>query len=219
MDRVNRIYVYKMTADNGGAPCIFGEQLLSLAICKPKIRSTARPDNPRGADWIIGIGGKNLGEGIIYVARTTGKAGVEYYRKRSFARRPDCIYKFKDGKLIRKATALYHKVESNMPRDVGIAPNYCNARVLLSSDFRFFGRNREPVPDRLQAFFKSIGQGHRVNHDDSIRGALLILIETLWQKYPAKMILGEPHSEPDGYVCFGTDEGSEACSLRPKSRC
>jgi hypothetical protein len=32
---------YKLTADNGGAPCVrYG--LLSLAICKPMIRKTAR---------------------------------------------------------------------------------------------------------------------------------------------------------------------------------
>lgn len=31
------IYVYKMVADNGGAPCVTGN-LLSLAICKPKIK-------------------------------------------------------------------------------------------------------------------------------------------------------------------------------------
>ena len=34
------IYVYKIVADIGGAPCV-KNNLLSLAICKPKIRKTA----------------------------------------------------------------------------------------------------------------------------------------------------------------------------------
>jgi Nucleotide modification associated domain 2 len=34
------IYFYKLTADNGGAPCV-RHGLLSLAICKPMIRKTA----------------------------------------------------------------------------------------------------------------------------------------------------------------------------------
>lgn len=32
-----KIYFYKLTADNGGAPCV-QDGLLSLAICKPMIR-------------------------------------------------------------------------------------------------------------------------------------------------------------------------------------
>ena len=34
------IYVYKIVADIGGAPCVWNN-LLSLAICKPMIRKTA----------------------------------------------------------------------------------------------------------------------------------------------------------------------------------
>src|ERR1700690_264081 len=63
---VSRVYIYKLTVDDGGAPCIQGGTLsfaickpaldcgwppclqggtVSLAICKPAIRATARPDN------------------------------------------------------------------------------------------------------------------------------------------------------------------------------
>ncbi len=51
MSTATDIYVYKMTADNGGAPCVH-RRLLSLAICKPKIRKAAN----RG-DLIFGFGG------------------------------------------------------------------------------------------------------------------------------------------------------------------
>jgi hypothetical protein len=49
------IYVYKMVVDNGGAPCVT-RKLLSLAICKPKIRKSAE----RGS-LIFGFGGKQYG--------------------------------------------------------------------------------------------------------------------------------------------------------------
>ncbi|MFM8479413.1 MAG: hypothetical protein ACKOEO_26795 [Planctomycetaceae bacterium] len=36
-----KVYVYKIVVDNGGAPCVH-DRLLSLAICKPAIRRTAQ---------------------------------------------------------------------------------------------------------------------------------------------------------------------------------
>jgi hypothetical protein len=35
-----KIYIYKLTSDDGGAPCV-RDGILSLAICKPWIRSVA----------------------------------------------------------------------------------------------------------------------------------------------------------------------------------
>jgi Nucleotide modification associated domain 2 len=55
MEREIRYYVYKMTTDNGGAPCIV-DGVLTLAICKPGIRSTAEK-----GDWLFGFGGQDLG--------------------------------------------------------------------------------------------------------------------------------------------------------------
>jgi Nucleotide modification associated domain 2 len=48
------IYAYKMTDDNGGAPCV-RDGFLTFAICKPEIRKIAKED-----DVLIGIGGRNL---------------------------------------------------------------------------------------------------------------------------------------------------------------
>jgi hypothetical protein len=49
-----RIYFYKLTEDNGGAPCVTSD-LLSLAICKPMIRKTAKE-----GDLIFGFGANSL---------------------------------------------------------------------------------------------------------------------------------------------------------------
>ena len=37
---MSKSFVYKLTVDNGGAPCV-SEDLLTLAICKPSVRSAA----------------------------------------------------------------------------------------------------------------------------------------------------------------------------------
>jgi Nucleotide modification associated domain 2 len=44
---MTKVYIYKLTVDDGGAPCV-QDEVLSLAICKPFIRSTAQQDNMTG---------------------------------------------------------------------------------------------------------------------------------------------------------------------------
>ena len=61
------IFIYKMVTDNGGAPCVF-RKLLSLAICKPKIRKSAKKGS-----LVFGFGGKRYQERLIYIARVTDK--------------------------------------------------------------------------------------------------------------------------------------------------
>ena len=60
-----RIYFYKLTADSGTAPCI-QNGLLSLAICKPMVRSGANID-----DFIFGFAANSLHRDNrwIYAAR------------------------------------------------------------------------------------------------------------------------------------------------------
>ena len=127
------IYVYKMVADNGGAPCVFGS-LLSLAICKPRIRKGAGKGS-----LVFGFGGKEYHERLLYIARVTDKLeGQDYYRLGDYARRPDCIYRSEEGSAIRKTSAKYHTKSDERKRDVGL--HFENAYVLLSDDFRYLGR-------------------------------------------------------------------------------
>ena len=201
-----RIFVYKMTTDNGGAPCVHNE-ILSLAICKPKIRGTAN-----AGDWVIGVGGKRLGKGVIYVARVSKAVGVEYYINRKFATRPDCIYRRTgSGELVRKAGAQYHEAPGNRYHDVGSAPKYRRARVLWCKEFRYFGENREPIPVRLREFITSIGRGHRVNLSTAVHKSLVSFIRTVQAKY-RKRILGKSIEKPSGSSRCNTDHGSaEVC--------
>lgn len=105
-----RFYLYKMTADNGGAPCV-QEGLLTLAICEPSIRRVA----PEGS-VIIGFAGHCLsGDGyednsIVYAAVVSRRlADGEYYSRRQYARRPDCIYRRAGKRFARKARAVFHR--------------------------------------------------------------------------------------------------------------
>ena len=201
-----RIFVYKMTTDNGGAPCVHNG-ILSLAICKPKIRGTAK-----AGDWVIGVGGKRLGEGVIYVARVSKTVGVEYYINRKFATRPDCIYRRTgSGELIRKAGAQYHEDPANLYHDVGPPPDHARARVLWCENFRYFGINREAIPERLREFITSIGRGHRVNLSTAVYKSLVSFLRAVQAKH-RKRILGKSIEKPSGSSRCNTDHGSaEVC--------
>ena len=86
---MGHIYFYKLTVDDGGAPCV-QDGLLSLAICKPMIRAGAEL-----GDLIFGFAANSLHHDnrLIYIARVTGKvAKGDYYTDPRFARRADCIY-------------------------------------------------------------------------------------------------------------------------------
>ena len=102
---VPRIYIYKLTADAGGAPCV-QNGLLSLAICKPMICRRAIRN-----DFLFGFAAKSLhpDNRLIYVARVTEKLCDEkYYKDTRYARRDDCIYKCKAGRFKWKEGSLHH---------------------------------------------------------------------------------------------------------------
>ncbi len=88
---MSRIYFYKLTADNGGAPCV-EDGLLSLAICKPMIRSTAEPE-----DLIFGFAANSphRDNRLIYIARITEKVcNGDYYREKRFAKGSNLFHDF-----------------------------------------------------------------------------------------------------------------------------
>jgi hypothetical protein len=78
---MSRIYYYKLTADNGGAPCIDGNWL-SLAICKPRIRSTAEKGS-----LVFGFAANSLhtDNRLIYIACVTEEKLREgaYYKNKN----------------------------------------------------------------------------------------------------------------------------------------
>ena len=200
------IYVYKMIADNGGAPCVH-LNLLSLSLCKPKVRRTAE----RGA-LVFGFGGHRLGGRLIFAARVTDKPAVgDYYRKPDYRGRPDCIYRDVGGRPKRIKGAQFHALTDQSVTDVGV--HFEKAYVLLSDDFRYFGAaGTTDYQERftaLSTMLRSLRRGHRLNHDWNLQEELCLLAFKLWRDFP-KGKNGEPSDADHSRRC-NTEPASVSC--------
>jgi hypothetical protein len=176
-------YIYKLKVDAGGARCL-SEGLLSLAICKPAIRSTAKP-----GDIIFGFAANYLyqNNSLVYVARVTNKLnGRKYFSTSKYTARPDCIYRWDGRHFEWKRDSKFH-APSDLAHDLGRAPAYKWANVLLSAgaeNFRYFGA-KCPVDYKqeyyhLKLLVEGLGQGHRVNFEPELRRELREFIQRLW---------------------------------------
>jgi hypothetical protein len=184
LPKTNKVYIYKMTTDDGGAPCVY-DGVWSLAICKPAIRSTARHGNV-----ILGFAGKDLYENnsLIYVAEVTRHLDGRKYFRDAYSKRPDCIYEWHRGGFERRPDSKFHSAPSNLAHDLGKAPGYKRANVLLSegtNHFRYFGEKcpveyKSPYP-RLKFLVEGLGQGHRVNFGLELQKELRQFIRRLFQ--------------------------------------
>ena len=171
-----RTYLYKLTSDRGGAPCAppphpGDDPLLTLSVCKPAIRRTARP-----GDRLLGITSVALAQrenyllgAVIYAAKVTETLdlGAYYEPEGPYTHRPDCIYAFhpETGELHHTGRTRLHTEPGYAARDVGRAPHFRNARTLLSTDFRYFGSSAVRIPAHLPLLrhtAEALGQGHRV---------------------------------------------------------
>jgi hypothetical protein len=209
---VPKLYIYKMTTDNGGAPCV-KDGTLSLAICKPAIRSSATE-----GDVILGFAANSLYENncLVYAATVTLKLnGKRYYANAKYTGRPDCIYEFEDGKYSWRAGARYHS-EDDLHHDLGFPDEYDRANVLLSEDyslFRYFGATcplqYRKKYRRLGDFITTLKQGHRVNLDDAVKREALGLLNDVWATAPTPNDTGAS-SGHCGTRC-GEDEGEGEC--------
>jgi hypothetical protein len=196
-----RIYLYKLTADSGGAPCV-ERGLLSLAICKPMIRCSAKC-----GDVIFGFAANSLRPNdnrLIYAARVTQTlSNGEYYKSSRYARRGDCIYRFRSGQCMWRRNAQHHGPD-DLVHDLGDHPKYPRAIVLLSTDFRYFGRAASDVYKskfpKVRDAVESLGRGLRVRHNPALRDQLLAMKKWVWRSTRNKMT-GPPTSAPSRRTC------------------
>lgn len=202
------IYFYKVTADNGGAPCI-SRGVLSLAICKPMIRKAAAI-----GDLVFGFAANSLSPDnrLIYVARVTDKlSGDTYYTTDRYSRREDCIYEFNKGRYMRRRSAKHHPRPDDLAHDLGKPPLYPRAHILLSTDFRYFGKKGTAEYKtkflRIKRAVELLRRGARVHHAPELRNELLAMADWIWNGGPGKRgdrgkkVLGRPTSAPSDQVC------------------
>ena len=187
-----------MTTDNGGAPCSYNS-ILTLAICKPKIRATAERD-----DWIVGFGGIDLAERLIYIAQVKEKLlDGKYYKKEEYYERPDCIYRWN------AITQEYYWVNGKKYHADGLELDHDldngKAWVLLSEKYTYFGNQGTPdykmkYPE-LRKCIESLRQGHRVNYPETLFNELRELI----QESIGLKIEGKPSDPGTCKVCNEID--------------
>lgn len=223
---MSKIYYYKMTVDNGGAPAV-QDRLLSLAICKPEIRRCAQP-----GDWVMGFGANSFefgarriaGNPLVYMARITGrKLDGSYYSEPPYLHRPDCIYEILGGRFRLRSGAAYHLDSVNLPHDLGEPPAYPKATVLLSDDFRYFAGGgtteyRRRFPE-LTEIVAGIGRGHRVAHPGTAAfERLRRLQQSYWREAPDAV----PESDVAalaGPTGAGGGPGAAAGATRSRRKC
>lgn len=195
-----KVYFYKLTADSGGAPCVY-RGLLSLAICKPMIRRTAQV-----GDLIFGFSANSLRRDnrLLYAARITETLrDGRYYRDPKYVRRDDCVYRFEKGRFVWRKGALHHGPK-DLIHDLGMYPEYPRANVLLSDDFRYFGNSgTDKYKDRYPLVMEAVealGRGARVWHDPSLHNELLMMAKWVWRS-TRKKVAGRPTSAPSRRDC------------------
>ena len=166
---LTRVFSYVVEHDQGFAPNPYGD-FCSLANCKPKIRSVAGV-----GDYLLGTGAtaEGLQNSIIYWMKVSEVLHFDtYWADPRFSRKKpnlrgsrilrfgDNIYHTDPKGAIQQADS-FHSMEGgkasipNLNRDVGTTQ-----RVLVASDFLYFGRRAPKVPEHLRFLIKR-GPGHK----------------------------------------------------------
>ena len=179
------IYVYKCVVDDGTAPCI-DRDLLSMTVCKPKVRGSAKV-----GDIVLAFGtnAQPAPNRLVYAAKITEViAGGRYFDLPKYQKRQDCIYKRTPQGTLKLVSGVSDHNTGTHAKDIGDPPNYPNAIALISTDFRYFGGSgtdewKEHTP-HLKKMVELLGQGHRVNHTREVRDDLLKLIDRTWKNFP-----------------------------------
>lgn len=129
-----KLFSYIVAHDSGFAPCVM-DGLLSLACCKPKIRSAAGT-----GDWIMGTTPKKRRSGrLVFLMKVDEKITfADYYRKFP-KRRADNIYRpLKNRRYHQKKNRNYGRHQKKRDLSTGF--------VLISRDFVYFGDSAIPIP-------------------------------------------------------------------------
>ncbi len=205
-----KFYLYKTTVDNGGAPCV-KDGLLTVAICKPAIRRTAEK-----GDIIIGFAATSLypDNRVVYIAKVTKKLnGREYYSQQQYAKRADSIYRWDGRKFNYRRNAKYHGKE-DLSHDLGKGPKYRSAEVVLSREFRYFGkkgrRNLHDMYPRIASVIRSLARGHRViNARPHLLRELMNFASKLWKC--RSTYSSTPTAHAHSTTCLRGDGGSIQC--------
>jgi len=175
-----RLYSYIIARDYGFAPNPF-HGYCTLATCKPKIRAVAAV-----GDWVVGTGAKTrygLAGHIIYAMKVAEVLDFEAYWNdpRFRSKRPvlngslklmygDNIY-HRIGRRWAQADS-HHSLDNGNPNPRNIARDTSVNRLLIATQFGYWGSAAPLIPKRFRAFRATDediccdGQGHRVMSEE-----------------------------------------------------
>ncbi|MCW2349173.1 hypothetical protein [Sphingobium sp. B12D2B] len=190
---MTRIFRYILQTDTGMAPCI-DRGRLTLATCKPKIRSSAQP-----GDWVLGFYPRPFEPGLVaWAGRVARKLETGDY-EREFRRRSDAVYRQKADGNFKRLQPHYHSGASEIRKDLS-AP----ALVFDEQATWYFGDEPRLLPDAL-IHLAAGGQGHRVN---GTREDDLPTLSAWLRSCSSPGIVGRPRHAPATQVlscgCAGT---------------
>jgi len=175
-----KLYSYVVARDYGFAPNPF-YGTCTLATCKPSIRRTAQVN-----DWIVGTGSKHYGlQGrIVYVMVVAETLTYDEYWEnlRFLVKRPnirgslkqaygDNIYHHdpEGGRWIQENS--HHSLDDGSPNEANIRHDTKANRVLLATDFTYWGGHGPSIPSRFrdhQGFDVCCGRGHKCNFPEDL---------------------------------------------------
>ena len=176
-----KLFSYVVARDYGFAPNPF-LGVCTLATCKPKIRGHASV-----GDWIIGTGSsqQNKRGFLLFAMRVTETMTFnEYWKDERFRpKRPnlrgskkqafgDNIY-FKDEEEKWHQQNSHHSWADGSPNLHNIARDTQINRVLLSTDFAYWGSSGPEIPQEFRNYDDKSdickkGQGHKCNFPDNL---------------------------------------------------
>jgi hypothetical protein len=180
-----RVFSYVVVWDHGFAPNPY-HGYLTLACCKPRIRSTAKP-----GDWIVGTTSHarfpHLGGRLLFAAQVAEVLSFEqYWNDARFAKKKpnptgtrkqtcgDNIYDFSSPMNPHQLHSRHSHIDGSedleaKKHDLG------GKNVLVARNFIYFGRDAIELPSSLQPLIKK-GPGHKSNFDKNLIGEFLKFI-------------------------------------------
>lgn len=194
-----RLFSYIVARDFGFAPNpFFG--VCTLATCKPNIRRVAAL-----GDWVIGTGGsQNRRSGyLVYAMRINESLTFNEYwcdprfigkkpnlrgsRKQAFG---DNIY-FKDNTGQWHQSDSHHSYPRGVPNPFNITHDTQADRVLISSDYAYWGGVGPKIPEELRNF-QGIDICARRNHKSRFHDSLVAAFLAWFDSLQDKGFLGSP---------------------------
>jgi len=198
-----RIFSYVVRSDYGLAPNPFWD-ILTINVCKPKIRQTANL-----GDWVIGTGAKNVPKKyggttnyyagkLVFAMRITNIMSMESYddycNKQLIEKIPnpntndwrkkvgDCIYNYKI-KIGSKPG-----LRKGMHSEIFKKNDLSGKNTLLSEEFYYFGNKVIEFPKEFSNIAKQ-GRGHKIitNHNQ-----ILEFINWIRENFQANKLYGQP---------------------------